>query len=184
MKTAKEFDDIYFEINVDEDCANLSKTLYALFILDNQPVPSIRCTLPKDQNPQKFVLWKHKKQIAGYKQMTSKELTENMNEIGKFYEINRGFSPCREKIGISICNYCSVDNDSWHLNDHALLSGNFEDDEMTCDDHLTGICTNPNDEKEQKCLKTGKEFNLIYFKHSHYCEEPSRVTYALFIRLD
>ena len=182
LKTAKEFDDTYFEIR--DDCANLSKKRYALFVLDDQPVPNFICTLPKDQNPPKFVLWKHREQIAGYRQMTSYELTNYMYEIGKLYEINRGFSPCREKIGISHCNYCSIDNNIWYFNDHRIASGNFGDDKATCSDHLTGICTHSYDDKEQKCFKTVDEFEEIYLRPNEVCVSPSISTYALFIRLD
>ena len=122
--------------------------------------------------------------------MNSTELNENMMEIGKLYEMNRGFIPCREKIGVNSCSYCSLDYKEWYLNDYSLRSGNYEDDHGTtqpslCSDHFTGICTSFRYEIEQKCLKTVDEFEKIYLKESDwYCRNPIYVSYALFIKLD
>ena len=72
--------------------------------------------------------------------MNSDEIEENINEIGQLYESNRGFIPCREKIRITACSYCTINNKRWYLNNFHLLSGNYKDKIPTCDDHLHG-CT-------------------------------------------
>ena len=112
--------------------------------------------------------------------MTSAEIKKNLPEIGKFYELHKGFVPCRQKIGVSTCRYCSADNESLQLNKYQINSGNYGDSKLTCGSHFTGLCPFTID-KKQKCLKTAEEFNKIYLEYDDFCADKTNSLYALFM---
>ena len=59
--------------------------------------------------------------------MSSAEIKANLQDLGEFYEVNKGFVPCRQQIGINVCRYCSTDNQSLQLNNYQINSGNYRE---------------------------------------------------------
>ena len=100
--------------------------------------------------------------------MTAAELSKRLLDIGRSYELSKGFNAYREEIDTTGCIYCSADNKIWYLNGEFIFSGNYGDNSYSCAGSKTGICTHPNDKIEQKCLKTEDEFLHIEFQAWHF----------------
>ena len=73
----------------------------------------------------------------------------------------------------------TLTDEQWHLNNQAIASGEYNGNKQTCDIHSTGLCTSQYDQKEEKCLKRGEEFNETYFFPHNICNDPSKVSFAL-----
>ena len=190
FKNTNDFDDVYFYPYCHcKKNTSSAEIHYAIFILNNQPVlerKAVECSVVNKLN--KFVLWKHKEKLIGYREMNSTELRLRINEIGRNYEARKGFTPCRDKIGMSYCNgtYCTADNLEWYLNDSSLFPENYNAKTNTCPHNYNDVyrmCDSKNI-TERKCLRTANEFDDINFRNNTYTEYWCREYpgyYALYI---
>ena len=130
----------------------------------------------------KFVLYTHRGEIEGYRQMTEFETRERMYEISEFYERNRGFVLYNDDVDISNCGFCTIDNMAWSLKGDTLESGDYDLGLRSCKDNQRALCYGRSVvDVSRECLKKKEDFDNIYYAFYTHCQDETKTYYAVFI---